>query len=73
METRPNIDQGILFSIMRFTKCSVVCLGFEVKVITDEKYTTSESGLIFYDLIEGQGEKPKDGQQVSTLISPCST
>jgi len=38
--------------------------GFEVKVITDEKYTTARSGLIFFDLVEGQGEEPKDGQQV---------
>ncbi|KAG0590665.1 hypothetical protein KC19_1G117400 [Ceratodon purpureus] len=38
--------------------------GFEVKVVTDEKYTTAQSGLIYYDLVEGQGELPKDGQQV---------
>lgn len=38
--------------------------GFEVKVITDAKYTTAQSGLIFYDLVEGHGEEPKDGQQV---------
>lgn len=43
--------------------------GFEVKVVTDEKYTTAQSGLIYYDLVEGQGELPKDGQQVFTL--PC--
>jgi len=50
-----------------------VCSGFEVKVITDEKYTTAQSGLLFYDLVEGQGEEPKDGQQVLTHISPCTT
>lgn len=38
--------------------------GFEVKVVTDEKYVTARSGLIYFDLVEGQGELPKDGQQV---------
>lgn len=38
--------------------------GFQVKVITDDKYTTAESGLIYYDIVEGQGESPKDGQQL---------
>lgn len=47
----------------------MVFSGFEVKVVTDEKYTTAQSGLIFLDLVEGQGELPKDGQQVFTL--PC--
>lgn len=40
-----------------------------MKVITDDKYTTAESGLIYYDIVEGQGESPKDGQQVFALIS----
>lgn len=46
-----------------------VCSGFEVKVITDEKYTTAQSGLLFYDLVEGHGEEPKDGQQVKPYLA----
>ncbi|KAL2612264.1 hypothetical protein R1flu_023956 [Riccia fluitans] len=38
--------------------------GFDVKVVTDDKYVTTKTGLIYYDLVEGHGEPPQDGQQV---------
>jgi FKBP-type peptidyl-prolyl cis-trans isomerase len=38
--------------------------GFDVKVITDDRYVKAESGLIYLDLIEGEGKTPSDGQQV---------
>ncbi|KAF3335516.1 peptidyl-prolyl cis-trans isomerase FKBP20-2 [Carex littledalei] len=38
--------------------------GFEVKVVTPENYTKSNSGLIYRDIEVGTGDCPKDGQQV---------
>ncbi|CAM6107299.1 unnamed protein product [Calypogeia fissa] len=38
--------------------------GFQVKVITSDKYVTSKTGLIYYDMVVGNGDLPKDGQQV---------
>jgi len=38
--------------------------GFDVKVVTDDRYVKAESGLIYLDLIEGEGKTPSDGQQV---------
>ncbi|KAL3683366.1 hypothetical protein R1sor_001388 [Riccia sorocarpa] len=38
--------------------------GFDVKVVTDDRYVTTKSGLIYFDLVEGHGEPPQDGQQV---------
>lgn len=35
-----------------------------MKVMTDDKYTKAQSGLIYLDLVQGNGEPPKDGQQV---------
>lgn len=38
--------------------------GFDVKVITGPEYQTSPSGLIFFDIISGEGQPPEDGQEV---------
>ena len=40
-----------------------------MKVLTGEQYITAESGLIYLDLVEGTGEQPKDGQQVSSIFN----
>lgn len=42
--------------------------GFEVKVITPETYVRRDSGLIYWDIEVGNGDFPKDGQQVFTLL-----
>lgn len=39
--------------------------GFSVKVITPDNYVTRDSGLILRDVALGEGDCPKDGQQVS--------
>jgi FKBP-type peptidyl-prolyl cis-trans isomerase len=44
-----------------------------VKVLTGEQYITAESGLIYLDLVEGTGEQPKDGQQVSSIFNSHSS
>lgn len=41
--------------------------GFEVKVVASDNYIKADSGLIYRDFDVGQGDFPKDGQQV--LIS----
>ena len=46
---------------------NLVFPGFEVKVVTDDKCTIAQSGLIYCDIVEGQGDLPKDGQQVFPL------
>ena len=38
--------------------------GFEVKVIAPESYVKRDSGLIYWDIEVGNGDCPKDGQQV---------
>lgn len=38
--------------------------GFEVKVIAPETYVKRDSGLIYWDIEVGNGDCPKDGQQV---------
>ncbi|XP_031503294.1 peptidyl-prolyl cis-trans isomerase FKBP20-2, chloroplastic [Nymphaea colorata] len=38
--------------------------GFQVKVVTPEQYVTTDSGLIYLDIVVGQGDCPKLGQQV---------
>lgn len=38
--------------------------GFEVKVVAPENYMKSDSGLIYRDFEVGEGDCPKDGQQV---------
>lgn len=43
--------------------------GFTVKVVTPENYITRDSGLILRDVAVGEGDCPKDGQQVSLLLS----
>lgn len=44
-------------------------LGFEVKVVTPENYTKSNSGLIYRDIEVGTGDCPKDGQQVCLVFN----
>ncbi|XP_021892737.1 peptidyl-prolyl cis-trans isomerase FKBP20-2, chloroplastic isoform X2 [Carica papaya] len=39
--------------------------GFEVKVVTSENYIKRDSGLIYWDIEVGDGDCPKDGQQVT--------
>lgn len=39
--------------------------GFQVQVVTSDKYVKRDSGLIYLDLQVGQGDCPKDGQQVT--------
>ncbi|KAK3195164.1 hypothetical protein Dsin_026474 [Dipteronia sinensis] len=39
--------------------------GFQVKVVASDSYITRDSGLIFRDFEVGQGDCPKDGQQVT--------
>lgn len=41
--------------------------GFEVKVVASDNYIKADSGLIYRDFDVGQGECPKDGQQVHYL------
>lgn len=38
--------------------------GFEVKVVASDNYVKADSGLIYRDFNVGQGDSPKDGQQV---------
>ncbi|BBN16819.1 hypothetical protein MPTK1_7g09550 [Marchantia polymorpha subsp. ruderalis] len=38
--------------------------GFDVKVVTNDQYVTTKTGLIYCDIVVGQGEPPQDGQQV---------
>jgi FKBP-type peptidyl-prolyl cis-trans isomerase len=38
--------------------------GFEVKVVAPENYIKRDSGLIYRDFEVGEGDCPKDGQQV---------
>ncbi|KAL5161487.1 Peptidyl-prolyl cis-trans isomerase FKBP20-2, chloroplastic [Glycine soja] len=39
--------------------------GFQVKVVSSDNYVKSDSGLIYRDFVVGQGDFPKDGQQVT--------
>ncbi|VVB06370.1 unnamed protein product [Arabis nemorensis] len=39
--------------------------GFEVKVVASDNYIKADSGLIYRDFDVGQGDCPKDGQQVT--------
>ncbi|XP_051148213.1 peptidyl-prolyl cis-trans isomerase FKBP20-2, chloroplastic isoform X2 [Andrographis paniculata] len=39
--------------------------GFAVKVVTSNNYVTRDSGLVLWDIEVGQGDCPKDGQQVT--------
>ncbi|XP_042390517.1 peptidyl-prolyl cis-trans isomerase FKBP20-2, chloroplastic-like isoform X1 [Zingiber officinale] len=39
--------------------------GFQVKVVTSDKYVTTDSGLIYLDILVGKGDCPKEGQQVT--------
>ncbi|KAF3440092.1 hypothetical protein FNV43_RR18370 [Rhamnella rubrinervis] len=39
--------------------------GFEVKVVTPDNYTKCDSGLVYKDFEVGEGDCPKDGQQVT--------
>uniref|UniRef100_A0A7N0TIP9 peptidylprolyl isomerase n=1 Tax=Kalanchoe fedtschenkoi TaxID=63787 RepID=A0A7N0TIP9_KALFE len=39
--------------------------GFEVKVVTPDNYIKTASGLVYRDIQVGQGDCPKDGQQVT--------
>ncbi|XP_020083696.1 peptidyl-prolyl cis-trans isomerase FKBP20-2, chloroplastic isoform X2 [Ananas comosus] len=38
--------------------------GFQVEVVTSDNYVKRDSGLIYWDIEVGQGDCPKDGQQV---------
>lgn len=38
--------------------------GFSVKVATSDNYVKRDSGLILWDIAVGEGDSPKDGQQV---------
>lgn len=44
--------------------------GFQVKVVTSDKYVKCDDGLIYLDLQVGQGDCPKDGQQVFHSLHP---
>ncbi|XP_022153545.1 peptidyl-prolyl cis-trans isomerase FKBP20-2, chloroplastic isoform X2 [Momordica charantia] len=44
---------------------SFVREGFEVKVVAPETYVKGDSGLIYWDIEVGNGDFPKDGQQVT--------
>lgn len=39
--------------------------GYNVKLVTTDRYKTCESGLIYLDILEGHGDYPKNGQQVT--------
>ncbi|XP_074592447.1 peptidyl-prolyl cis-trans isomerase FKBP20-2, chloroplastic [Curcuma longa] len=39
--------------------------GFQVKVVTSDNYVTTDSGLIYLDILVGKGDCPKEGQQVT--------
>ncbi|ESQ44041.1 hypothetical protein EUTSA_v10006207mg [Eutrema salsugineum] len=39
--------------------------GFEVKVVASDNYIKADSGLIYRDFNVGEGDYPKDGQQVT--------
>ncbi|KAG6546656.1 hypothetical protein Mapa_011845 [Marchantia paleacea] len=39
--------------------------GFDVKVVTNDQYVTTKTGLIYCDIVVGQGDPPQDGQQVT--------
>ncbi|KAG0477574.1 hypothetical protein HPP92_012293 [Vanilla planifolia] len=39
--------------------------GFKVEVVVSDKYVRSSSGLIYLDIQVGNGDCPKDGQQVT--------
>ncbi|KAK9102818.1 hypothetical protein Sjap_020072 [Stephania japonica] len=39
--------------------------GFQVQVVTSGDYVRCDSGLIYLDIRVGNGEQPKDGQQVT--------
>lgn len=43
--------------------------GFEVKVVTTEKYIKCDSGLVYRDFEVGKGDCPKAGQQVFLSLS----
>lgn len=45
--------------------------GFQVNVVISDKYVKRDNGLIYLDLQVGQGDCPKDGQQVLPSLSPC--
>lgn len=38
--------------------------GFNVKVMTPDNYVRCDSGLIYWDIKEGEGDYPKSGQQI---------
>jgi len=40
--------------------------GFNVKVMTPDNYVRCDSGLIYWDIKEGEGDYPKSGQQYFT-------
>lgn len=42
--------------------------GFQVEVVTSDNYVKRDSGLIYWDIEVGQGDCPKDGQQVFSFI-----
>lgn len=47
--------------------------GFDVKVVTSDNYVKCDSGLIYWDIKEGEGDYPKSGQQVHYFIFPYCT
>lgn len=52
--------QPCLVPILSYAHCS----GFQVKVVASDNYIKRDSGLIYRDFEVGQGDCPKDGQQV---------
>lgn len=38
--------------------------GFNVKVVTPDNYVRCDSGLIYWDIKDGEGDYPKSGQQI---------
>ena len=42
--------------------------GYNVKVVTTDKYVKCDSGLLYLDIKEGQGDLPKEGQEVRILV-----
>ena len=39
--------------------------GYEVRVLTSDGFVTQDDGLVYKDFVEGKGDVPKDGQEVT--------
>lgn len=61
-----------MWPISCFNISSVHCSGFEVKVVASDSYIRRDSGLMYRDFEVGEGDYPKDGQQVFLFLCPDS-